>query len=163
MVSNPQDAEDILQNTFIKAFNGLKEFKGQSSISTWITRIAINESLMLLRKQKPEIGFEEEDADSDPGLYNPKTFVDWCCQPENDLLTAESRDYLEKAIKDLSPNLRMIFILRDIEGYSIRETVELMGVSENVVKVRLFRARLILRELLSKYFGKKMEKSHAET
>ena len=156
MVNNPQDAEDILQETYLKAYRHLKGFDGRSSVSTWLYRIATNEALMFLRRQKPgEMSIDEplEEGESD---QPPIQIVDWCCLPEETLLSSESRAYLDEAITRLSPSLRVVFVLRDIQGLSTQETGEVLDLSETAVKTRLSRARLRLREELSGYFGKRV-------
>jgi RNA polymerase sigma-70 factor, ECF subfamily len=158
ILGDTNDAEDVLQETFIKAFRSLPTFEGRSSISTWLYRIAANEALMLVRKRKPEINTVSSDADSDDDEVSPPTqIVDWCCLPENELLSAEGKQFLDQAIQTLSPNLRIVFILRDIQGLSIRETADVLKISEMAVKTRLLRARLQLREALSAYYGEKLE------
>jgi RNA polymerase sigma-70 factor, ECF subfamily len=158
ILGDTNDAEDVLQETFIKAFRSLPAFEGRSSISTWLYRIAANEALMLVRKRKPEINTVSSDADSDDDEVSPPTqIVDWCCLPENELLSAEGKQFLDQAIQTLSPNLRIVFILRDIQGLSIRETSDVLKISEMAVKTRLLRARLQLREALSAYYGEKLE------
>jgi RNA polymerase sigma-70 factor (ECF subfamily) len=156
MLGNPQDAEDILQNTFIKALQAINGFEGRASLSTWLYRIAVNEALMLMRRQKPVIqvamDYEEDDAE----LQNPTQFTDWCCLPEEELLSTESKAFLDQAIQRLPDKLRVVFVLRDMEGLSIRETGKALGLSETAVKTRLLRARLNLREQLSHYFGKQL-------
>lgn len=157
MLQNPLDAEDVLQETFIKAYSHLDGFNGRSSLSTWLYRIAMNEALMLLRRKKPQtISVEEpwDDQEEDP---DPLQIVDWCCIPEKELLSAESRETLDKAIDNLPTALRVVFLLRDIEGLSTRETAEVLDLSEAAVKTRLSRARLRLREDLSTYFKNRME------
>jgi len=155
MLNNPADAEDVLQETFIKAFRALPGFEERSSLSTWLYRIAVNESLMLLRKQKPEVAVAEDDfidnneSDSFPAFQ----ILDWCCLPEDDFMTAETHEILDRSIKLLPENLRLVFILRDIEGLSIHDTAETLNISESNVKTRLLRARLKLREELSIYFS----------
>ncbi len=160
MLGNPQDAEDVLQSTFLKVFEALPTFEGRSSLSTWIYRIAMNEALMILRKRRPEVGLapEENDEDDEP-LSKPQALVDWCCLPENELLSAEGRRVLEDAIHKLPEKLRMVFILRDIEGLSTEKTAEVLGLSETNVKTRLLRARLRLREMLSEYYGEHVKES----
>ena len=159
MLNNPADAEDVLQETFIKAFRALPGFEERSSLSTWLYRIAVNESLMLLRKQKPEVAVAEDDfidnneSDSFPAFQ----ILDWCCLPEDDFMTAETHEILERSIKLLPENLRVVFILRDIEGFSIHDTAETLNISESNVKTRLLRARLKLREELSIYFSEFMK------
>ncbi len=159
MLGNPRDAEDVLQNTFLQAFQHLREFEGRSSLSTWLYRIASNEALMLIRKHRPEINFSDavraEESESD---YEPVQFTDWGDLPEDELLTAEARVVLDRAIQDLPEKLRIVFVLRDIEGLSIRETGQALDLTETAVKTRLLRARLRLRDELSLYYAEKMKK-----
>jgi RNA polymerase sigma-70 factor (ECF subfamily) len=158
MLNNPQDAEDILQETFIKAYKHIHSFDGRSSVSTWLYRIATNEALMSLRKKRPDtISFDMPSIyESEP--QEPLQIVDWCCLPEDEYLTAEGRLRLDQAAERLPESLRIVFVLRDIEGLSTRETAEVLNISEMAVKTRLSRARLRLREDLSKYYGKLVEK-----
>ena len=158
MLNNPQDAEDILQETFIKAYRHIGNFDGRSSVSTWLYRIATNEALMSIRRKRPEtISFDVPSVyDTEP--QEPLQIVDWCCLPEDELLTSEGRARLDEAANRLPTSLRVVFILRDIEGLSTRETAEVLEISEMAVKTRLSRARLRLREDLSEYFGKLLEK-----
>jgi len=153
MLGNPQDAEDILQDTFIKAYRGLPNFDGRSSLSTWLYRIATNEALMMLRRRKQVEVSLEEPLDSADEEQEPMEIVDWCCLPEQELLSAEGRAYLDRAIDTLSPSLRAVFLLRDIEGLSTQETGEVLKLSETAVKTRLSRARLRLREQLTGYYA----------
>ena len=153
MLGNPQDAEDALQETFLKAFRGLPNFDGRSSLSTWLYRIATNEALMMLRKRKVQFVSIDEPLDTDEVEQAPLEIVDWCCLPETELLSAEARRHLDQAIESLSPNLRVVFLLRDIEGLSTQETAQVLNLSETAVKTRLSRARLVLREQLSSYYG----------
>jgi RNA polymerase sigma-70 factor (ECF subfamily) len=158
MLNNPQDAEDILQETFIKAYKHIDKFDGRSSISTWLYRIATNEALMSLRKKRPDtVSFDMPSIyESEP--QEPLQIVDWCCMPEEEYLTAEGRLRLDQAAVRLPESLRIVFVLRDIEGLSTRETAEVLDISEMAVKTRLSRARLRLREDLSTYYGKLVEK-----
>ena len=156
ILNNDQDAEDILQETFIKAFRSLSSFEGRSSLSTWLYRIAVNEALMLVRRKQPDqVPIDEDPGDSEDEIQ-PVQIVDWCCLPENELLSGESRKFLDRAIDQLPPTLRVVFVLRDIEGLSIRETAETLNLTETAVKTRLLRARLNLREQLSGYFGERL-------
>jgi RNA polymerase sigma-70 factor, ECF subfamily len=158
ILDDPQDAEDVLQETFIKAWRGLATFEGRSSLSTWLYRIAVNEALMMVRKRKPDsVSLDVEREDSE-GESEPVEIVDWCCLPERELSSAETREFLDRAIQTLTPGLRAVFVLRDIEGLSVRETAEALSLSEAVVKTRLLRARLKLREALSVYFAELMPK-----
>ena len=157
MLNNPQDAEDILQETFIKAYRNISKFDGRSSVSTWLYRIATNEALMSLRRKRPEaVSFEAPAAhDSEP--QEPLQIVDWCCLPEEEYLNSEGRARLDEAAARLPATLRIVFVLRDIEGLSTRETAQVLDISEMAVKTRLSRARLRLREDLSEYFGQLVE------
>lgn len=157
MLSDPQDAEDVLQETFIKALRALPGFEGRSSLSTWLYRIAVNEALMMVRRQKGEtISIDEEREDAD-GEMEPVQIVDWCCLPEQEMESVETRRFLDQAVSALSPALRAVFILRDVQGLPVRETAEALQISEAAVKTRLLRARLQMREGLSVYFSERME------
>lgn len=155
ILENSQDAEDVLQETFLKAYRALPGFDGRSSLSTWLYRIATNEALMIIRKRKnlPVSIDETTDEDAD---QPPTQIVDWCCMPETELMSVEARAHMDKAIEALPHTLRTVFLLRDIEGLSTLETAEVLNLSEMAVKTRLSRARMRLRELLSEYFGDRM-------
>ena len=157
MLGDEQDAEDVLQNTFMKALQAIAGFEGRSSLSTWLYRIAVNEALMSLRRQKPTIPVAMDYEDDDDELQHPTQFTDWCCLPEEDLLSEEARRHLDQAIRRLPEKLRVVFLLRDVEGLSIRETSEALDLTETAVKTRLLRARLNLREQLSTYYGERMK------
>lgn len=158
ILGDPQDAEDVLQETFIKALSALPTFEGRSSLSTWLYRIAVNEALMLLRRRKPETLLTDNDGDEDESGQSESAYlIDWCCLPEEELLSDEAQRFLDKAIAQLPENLRLVFWLRDVEGLSIKETAETLGLSETNVKTRLLRARLKLREILSEYYGERVE------
>jgi len=153
MLNQPQDAEDVLQETFLKAFRHLKNFDGRSKLSTWLFRIATNEALMLLRRRRPGQVSLDEPVMGDEGDQEPLQIVDWCCLPEKEMMSQEARKHLDAAIDQLPHSLRVVFLLRDIEDLSTLETAEVLGLSETAVKTRLSRARMRLRELLSAYFG----------
>jgi RNA polymerase sigma-70 factor, ECF subfamily len=156
MTGNPQDAEDVLQETFIKAFNNLKDFEGRSKVSTWLYRIAVNESLMLLRKRRDGVTSIDVGFESDDNEIFPRQIFDWCCLPERELLRDEVKEHIEAAAGMLSDANRAAFLLRDVEGLSTQETAEVLDISESAVKVRLMRARMQLREDLTNYFASKM-------
>jgi RNA polymerase sigma-70 factor (ECF subfamily) len=156
MVGNAQDAEDILQETFIKAFNNIEKFEGRSKLSTWLYRIAVNESLMHLRKQKKHIEELDSGIQKEDGDILPRQIIDWCCIPEKELLNNESRRHLKSAIRTLSEANRAAFILRDVQGLSTRETAEALDISESAVKIRLMRARMQLREELTSFYAEKL-------
>ena len=161
ILRDPQDAEDVLQESYIKALRALPEFEGRSSLSTWLYRIAVNEALMLLRKRRVNLVSVEEDPEEDD-LQAGMVLTDWCCLPEDELLSAESRQRLEQAVDALPETLRVVFMLRDMEGLSIRETAGMLGLTETAVKTRLLRARLRLRNQLSVYFGERLTENSSE-
>lgn len=163
MLGNQQDAEDVLQETFIKAFRHLSGFDGRSSISTWLYRIAANEALMLMRKKRLETISLDEPLEGEEGESEPLQIVDWCCIPEHELMNEEARQQLDKAVQNLPLNLRMAFLLRDIEDLSTQEAADVLGLSENALKTRLSRARLRLREELTVYYGERLEKKNYGT
>jgi RNA polymerase sigma-70 factor (ECF subfamily) len=156
MLNQQQDAEDVLQETFFKAYRGLKSFDGRSKLSTWLFRIAMNEALMVLRRKHPDTLSIDEPLETEEGEQEPLQIIDWCCLPENELLSGESRERLDAAVQKLPESLRVVFLLRDINDLSTRETAEVLGLSDTAVKTRLSRARLRLREELSIYFGDRM-------
>jgi len=153
MLGNAQDAEDVLQNTFLNALTHLSTFEGRSSLSTWLFRIAANEALMLIRKKKPEINLEDALPDGDVEDLKPTQFVDWSALPEDQLLSGEGKKILDQAIQNLPESMRIVFLLRDMEGLSIKETADALNLTETNIKTRLLRARLFLREQLSTYYG----------
>ncbi|MHB1450173.1 MAG: sigma-70 family RNA polymerase sigma factor, partial [Bellilinea sp.] len=128
ILRDPQDAEDVLQESYIKALRALPEFEGRSSLSTWLYRIAVNEALMLLRKRRVNLVPVEEDPDEDD-LQAGMVLTDWRFLPEDELLSAESRRRLEQAVDTLPETLRVVFMLRDMEGLSIRETAGMLGLT----------------------------------
>lgn len=155
IIGDSQDAEDILQETFIKALRNLPSFEGRSSLATWLHRITVNEALMQIRRQKNNLVSLDEEPAGDEGSTEPLQIVDWNHLPEEDLLSVEARQHLDQAIGKLSPLLRVVFVLRDIEGLTVRETAEALNLTETAVKTRLLRARLRLRDDLTDYFGKR--------
>lgn len=158
MLGNQQDAEDVLQETFLKAYRHLHGFDGRSKLSTWLYRIATNEALMILRRQRQNEVSIDEPNESDDGEQTPLQIVDWCCLPEKELMSSEARKNLDLAISRLPDTLRVVVLLRDIENLSTQETAEVLNLSETAVKTRLSRARLRLREDLSAYFASQVSK-----
>jgi RNA polymerase sigma-70 factor (ECF subfamily) len=158
MLGDQQGAEDVLQNTFLNAFKHIRSFEERSSLTTWLYRIAANEALMMIRKQRPETSLKDTSLEDGEGEdISPVQFVDWCCLPEDELLSAEARHHLDQAIQRLPGKLRIVFILRDLEGLSIQETSQALNLSQTAVKTRQLRARLRLRELLSSYYGEHLQ------
>jgi RNA polymerase sigma-70 factor, ECF subfamily len=157
MLSQQQDAEDVLQETFLKAYRGIKSFDGRSKLSTWLFRIATNEALMLLRRKHPETVSIDEPVETEEGEQEPVQIIDWCCLPEGELLSDEAQKMLDSAVQKLPESLRVVFLLRDINDLSTHETGEVLGLSDTAVKTRLSRARLRLREFLSTYYGERVD------
>jgi len=156
MLNDSQDAEDILQETFTKAYQHIHNFDGRSELSTWLYRIATNEALMHLRRKRPQTFSIENPEYSDEAEQEPVQIVDWCCLPEQELMSAEARARMDAAIEKLPSSLRVVFVLRDIQGLSTREVGEVLDLSETAVKTRLSRARLRLREDLSSYYAERL-------
>jgi RNA polymerase sigma-70 factor (ECF subfamily) len=149
---NQEDAQEAVQETFLKAYQKLNQFRGNSKLSTWLIRIALNESLMTLRKRRrytQELPLEYEDPN---GEHLPLDVADWSPNPEQLYSRSELQEILRKALEGLPPALRVVFVLRDVEGLSTNETSAALDLGSSAVKARLFRARLQLREKLSKFF-----------
>lgn len=157
MMGDPFEAEDILQETFLKAYKNIGQFQGRSKIGTWLYRIAANEALMRLRKYQPDIVTIDEPVEMLDGHLISREIKDWCCLPESEFMTGEAQLKLDAAISELSPTLRSTFVLRDLHGLSTRESAEILDVSESAIKTRLLRARLQLRDSLSSYFENRVE------
>src|SRR5438067_3939142 len=155
ITQNREDAEDVVQDAFLKAYNNLAQFQGQSKFYTWLVRIAVNEALMKLRRRRPErtISLDEEVKTEDDSV--PREVADWSPNPEQQYTQAELRDILDRTIHGLPATFRTVFVLRDVEGLSTEETAEALELSVPAVKSRLLRARLQLRERLNKYFRRR--------
>src|SRR5579884_1117597 len=155
ITQNREDAEDVVQEAFLKAYGNLTKFQEQSKFYTWLVRIAVNEALMKLRRRKPErtVSLDEDIKTEEDSL--PREIADWSPNPEQQYTQAELREILSKTIQGLPPGFRTVFVLRDVEGLSTEETAEMLGLSIPAVKSRLLRARLQLRERLAKYFKSK--------
>ena len=159
ITQNREDAEDITQDVFFKAFQKLHQFKGDSKFSTWLVRIAVNESLMRLRKRKTSKTVSmDQDVQTEEGSI-PRDFAEWRPNPEQIFSQSELGEILRKTIAGLPPGFRTVFTLRDIENLSTEETAAALKLSVPAVKSRLLRARLQLRERLSRYFRQKNEAS----
>ncbi|HEV3279187.1 MAG TPA: sigma-70 family RNA polymerase sigma factor [Terriglobia bacterium] len=152
ITGNAEDAEDVLQETFLKAFENLSRFREDSRFYTWIVRIGVNQALMKLRKRRTDKSVSLDDPIEENGEVIPRDFADWKPNPEQLLGRTETREIMEKAIQNLPDSFRTVFQLRDVEGLSTEETAEMLGLTISAVKARLFRARLRLREELAKVF-----------
>ncbi len=152
---NEEDAQDVVQEAFLKAYTNLAQFQGNSKFYTWLVRIAVNEALMKLRRRRSDKTVSiDEDVETEEGSM-PREVADWSPNPEQLYGTSELGDILKKTIQGLPPGFRTVFVLRDVEGLSTEETAEMLGLSIPAVKSRLLRARLQLRERLAKYFKSK--------
>lgn len=151
------DAEDVLQDTFLKAFEHLDSFQGNSKFYTWLVRIAVNESLMRLRKRKSSrtVSLDEPVENGDDPVI--REIAVWDGNPEQRYSNEELRQILDQAIQNLKPTFRTVFLLRDVEELSTEETAAALDLSIPAVKSRLLRARLELRERLTRMFRKKGE------
>ena len=155
ITQNREDAEDVVQDAFLKAFRNLGQFQGQSKFYTWLVRIAVNEALMRLRRRRPErmVSLDEDVKTEEDSM--PREVADWSPNPEQLYSQAELKDILSKTIQGLPPGFRAVFVLRDVEALSTEETAEALNLSIPAVKSRLLRARLQLRERLNKFFKRR--------
>jgi len=157
ILRHEQDAEDVTQQTFLSALENLARFRGEASFSTWLLRIASHAALKVIRKRKglEVVSLEEttEPADQTGHVPHPEYIADWRQSPERLVHRREIQRLLDEALDQLDEKHRMIFLLRDVEGLSVRETAQALGLSEANTKVRLLRARLQLRELLTRKLG----------
>ena len=156
LTGNEQDAEDVLQDTFLKAFSRLDQFQRNARFYTWLVRIALNESFMRLRKRRGNVISLDQEIDTGEELI-PRDVADWHPNPEQQYATSELRDILARAIGSLSLPYRAVFELRDVEGLSTEETADVLNITVPAVKSRLLRARLQLREKLARYFRQNQE------
>jgi len=149
---NREDAEDMMQNAFVKAYLNLPAFRGDSRFYTWLVRIAVNETLMGMRRRRSnEVSMDDSTHDDGPLMRDE--IEDWGPSPEQHYSQHQLQTILGTTIRKLGPTDRMIFQLHDVEGLSTRETAQALGFSISAVKSRVQRARLRLRKSLNKYFG----------
>jgi RNA polymerase sigma-70 factor (ECF subfamily) len=157
IVRQKQDTEDVTQQTFLSALEHLASFREEASFATWLFRIATHAALKVLRKRKglETISLDEatDPAGDEGAVPHPEFIADWRQSPEQLAQQNETRRLVEEALGRLDEKHRLVFVLRDVEGLSIKETAEALGLSEANVKVRLLRARLQLREDLTRAFG----------
>jgi RNA polymerase sigma-70 factor (ECF subfamily) len=151
ITQNREDAEDVMQDAFLKSFQNLDQFQGNSRFYTWLVRIAVNEALMKLRKRRPnQVSLDEPLTGDDDSFF--REIEDWGPSPEQRFAQTELNEILTQVIGELDPIFRVTFLLRDVEEISTEETAEILGISAAAVKSRLLRARLKLRQMLNKYF-----------
>ena len=162
ITQNREDAEDVMQDAFVKAFEKLDQFQGNSKFYTWLVRIAVNESLMRLRKRRTGkmVSMDDEILTEEGSV--PRDFADWAPNPEQNYSQSELAEILRKTIQGLPQGFRVVFVLRDVDGLSTEETAQTLGLSIPAVKSRLLRARLQLRERLSRYFKQKQVPAAAQ-
>jgi RNA polymerase sigma-70 factor (ECF subfamily) len=157
MLRHQQDAEDVTQQTFLSALENLAGFRGDASFSTWLLRIAGHAALKVIRKRKglETVSLEEatEGARDSDAIPHPEYIADWRQSPVELAQKNETRALLDDALERLDEKHRLVFLLRDVEGLSVKEAAEALGLSEANVKVRLLRARLQLREFLTRKLG----------
>lgn len=151
ITQNPEDAEEVLQETFLKAYTHLGQFQGDSKFYTWLVRIAVNEALMRLRKRGSGRTVSlDEVIETDDSLM-PREVEDWGDNPEQRFAKEELQQILAAAIDSLEPGFRAVFLLRDVEQFSIEESANMLNLSIPAVKSRLLRARLKLRQRLNRF------------
>lgn len=150
IASSREDAEEIVQDAFVKAFKNISQFRGDSRFYTWLVRITVNEGLMKVRGRRQRVVSIDDPGTEERTL--PREIEDWGPTPEQRYSQQELRNILSTTIGQLAPRYRMVFHLRDVQGYSTKQTARALDVSQGVVKSRLRRARLKLRDSLDMYF-----------
>ncbi|OGV69803.1 MAG: hypothetical protein A2283_13075 [Lentisphaerae bacterium RIFOXYA12_FULL_48_11] len=156
ITGSDEDAEDVTQQTFLSAMQNLSSFRESAAFSTWLTTIAVNAALKIVRKRQglPTTSLDEATKpDVDRRIPHPEYIADWRQNPEQLVQNRETRRILDSAIAELDPGLRAVFLLRDVENLSVKDTANALHLKESNVKVRLLRARLKLREKLTLLFG----------
>jgi RNA polymerase sigma-70 factor (ECF subfamily) len=155
ILRHEEDAAETLQDAFLSAYRGLKNFKAESTFSTWLYRVTTNAALMRYRKRRDHhISLEQSQSPHENA--EPLALPDWSAQPLEELLDAETRQIMQEGIDRLPEDLRTVFVLRDVEGLSNAEVAEVLDLSVAAVKSRLHRARISLRDRLDRYFKDKM-------
>ncbi len=152
ITGNPEDAEDTMQDTFLKVYQHLGEFQRASRFTTWLTRIAVNEGLQRLRRRRKTESLDDPVMSEEDIM--PRQVEDWRDNPEKTYATQEIRQFVEEAIRSLPPAYRVVFVLRDVEELSTEEAAEALGLTISALKSRLLRARLMVREALAARFGR---------
>lgn len=162
-----EEAQDVTQQAFLNAMDHLDSFRGAAAFGTWITRIAANIALKVLRKRRglPTVSLDAASSpDGDGHIPHPEYVAEWRDAPDRLADLRETRSLIDAAVASLDEKARAVFLLRDAEGLSVKETARALGMTEANVKVRLMRARLALREKLTRAFGdpaRRLEVGHA--
>lgn len=158
---NEKDAEDIVQNTFIKVIKNIKRFRRQSRLSTWIYRITYNEALMHLRKKRRQTNVSDTLA-FDTGKAQADLFINWPKLPDRDLLDKEFKERMDNAIKQMPIKYRMPILLHNVEGLALKDAAPALGLKINSFKTRLHRAYMMLKSEISDYFRDKIASRTSE-
>ena len=153
ILGNESDAEEVVQATFLSVFESIDSFVPHAQFSTWMYRIAHNHALMIVRKRHATDPIPDDDGTT----VMPEALVDWSALPEERLLSEETQGQLLHALQRMPEQLRSAFVLRDMQGLHTAECSQIMSISDDACKVRLHRARLLLREMLSTYFSEYTE------
>lgn len=155
MLGEPHDAEDVTQQTFLSLVEHLRDFREASTVAGWVLRIAANHALKLLRKRRglPTVPLTDPVDEGYAGVPHPDVIAPWRDDPADLAARREVRGLIDRALAELDDKYRAVFVLRDVEGFSVKETADLLGITEANVKVRLLRARLALRERLTRVLG----------
>lgn len=157
ILGESHDAEDVVQQTFLSLIEHLEDYREESTVAGWVLRIAANHALKVLRKRRglPTVSLAEagEPEEGYAGIPHPDFIAHWRDDPADLVGRREVRELIEHALTELDDKYRVVFVLRDVEGFSTREAAELLGLTESAVKVRLLRARLALRERLTRVLG----------
>jgi RNA polymerase sigma-70 factor (ECF subfamily) len=155
ILNSTHDAEEVVQQTFLTLVERITSFRAESKFSTWLTKVATNHALALLRREsvRQTAPLAEDQRSDDGDLPKPQYIAQWKVTPEQLAQQRETRELLNQALAELDEKYRLVFVLRDVEGFSTEETAEALDISVSNAKVRLMRARLMLREKLTRFFG----------
>jgi RNA polymerase sigma-70 factor, ECF subfamily len=163
ILRHQHDVQDVIQQTMLSAIEHLDEFRGEAAFGTWLLRIGTNHALQLLRRRRtrPEVTWTDASSAAEAGeepasegpLPHPDFIAPWRQRPDQALQQQDTRASIEQALDELDEKYRVVFVLRDVNEFSIAETARLLGLTEGTVKIRLLRARLMLRERLTRLLG----------
>lgn len=146
---NDAEAEDVVQATYVKAFTHLADFRGDAELSTWLTRIAVNEATERLRRGRPTTGVDQIDLERDQSVQIIQfPSIQPQLDPEAEMSRKEMRHFLERAVDGLPAAFRTVFVLRDVEGLSVEETASHLDIKPQTVRTRLHRARKLMRSAI---------------